>query len=52
MATTVLVTETFLSWLEAQTDQVQDQIDVVIRMLEMRGVLLGAPFSSQIQGSD
>lgn len=52
MATTVLVTETFLTWLAAQTEQVQDQIDVVIRLLELKGVLLGAPFSSQIQGSD
>lgn len=52
MATTVLVTETFVVWLREQTSQVQDQVDVVMKVLEAKGVLLGAPFSSQIKGSD
>lgn len=49
--TTVLVTQAFEVWFDAQTAQVKKQVNFVIGLLEMQGVELGAPFSSAIKGA-
>lgn len=51
MPTTVLATGTFREWLGQQTEQIQDQVDAVVKALEVKGVLLGFPLSSEIKGS-
>lgn len=51
MATTVLATGVFREWLGQQTEQIQDQVDAVVKALELKGVLLGFPLSSELKGS-
>lgn len=51
MPTVVLATRIFREWLGQQTEQIQDQVDAVVKALEVKGVLLGFPLSSEIKGS-
>ncbi len=51
MPTTVLATGTFREWLGQQTEQVQDQVDAIVKALEVKGVLLGFPLSSELKGT-
>lgn len=47
----VEVTEEFRIWYEDLSEAEQDSIYRVVTLLEVRGVALGAPYSSAIQGS-
>lgn len=44
-------TDEFGVWWETLKEDEQDAIDVVVRLLEERGPLLGYPYSSDVRGS-
>ena len=48
---TVEVTDEFRTWYEDLSEAEQDSIYRVVTLLEVRGVALGAPYSSAIRGS-
>lgn len=51
MATEVEYTDEFGDWWNALEADVQDAIDVHVRLLEDRGTSLGFPYSSGVHGS-
>lgn len=44
-------TDAFGAWWKTLTEEEQDAIDVVVRLLEERGPQLGYPYSSGVRGS-
>lgn len=48
----VLATDDFRDWYQSLDDSSADDVDVAVELLEQRGVTLGFPWSSAIQGSD
>ena len=46
----VLATATFQRWLAAQNEQIRDQVAQVVGVLAVKGLELGFPYSSQIEG--
>jgi len=47
----VIVTEEFREWYEALEDPLADAVYRLVGLLEVRGVTLGHPYSSAIEGS-
>jgi hypothetical protein len=47
----VIVTDEYLDWYQALDDAGADDVDVAVGVLEVRGVTLGYPASSDIKGA-
>jgi hypothetical protein len=47
----VLATDEFRDWYQSLDDASADDVDVAVELLEQRGVTLGFPWSSAIQGA-
>lgn len=47
----VVLTDEALGWFESLTEQEQEAVSHLLDVLELNGVSLGFPYSSQIQGS-
>jgi hypothetical protein len=52
VATEVITTDEFLAWYLALTEGEMEAVAHMVGLVEMAGVTLGSPYSSQIKGSE
>lgn len=48
----VIVTDQFIDWYRGLGEQIIEDVGVVVELLERRGVQLGFPYSSALEGSN